>query len=39
MYRHHWDKHEPRMFASAKELTDQQLARWDLERDLVAVSP
>ncbi|ORY69448.1 hypothetical protein BCR35DRAFT_308038 [Leucosporidium creatinivorum] len=35
--RHHWDKHEPRMFASAKDLSDQQLAEWDLEKDLVAI--
>jgi hypothetical protein len=35
--RRHWDKHEPRMFARVKHLSDEELTGWDLERDLVAV--
>lgn len=35
--RHHWDKHEPRMFARVKDVSDEVLTGWDLRRDLVAV--
>lgn len=35
--RHHWNKHEPRMFDRVKHLSDDVLTGWDLERDLVTV--
>ena len=33
--RHHWDKHEPKMWARAAGLTDEQLVDFTIERDLV----
>ncbi|KAA1476026.1 hypothetical protein DENSPDRAFT_842905 [Dentipellis sp. KUC8613] len=35
--RHDWDKHEPRMWARASGLSDDELAGFHLERDLVLV--
>ncbi|KAM0756685.1 hypothetical protein T439DRAFT_321370, partial [Meredithblackwellia eburnea MCA 4105] len=35
--RHHWDKHEPRMFSRAKGVSDHDLVNWDLSKDLVAI--
>ncbi|GAA6003599.1 hypothetical protein JCM10207_003500 [Rhodosporidiobolus poonsookiae] len=35
--RHHWDKHEPRMFAPAKDIADEELTSWRLEEDLVEI--
>ncbi len=35
--RHHWDKHEPKMFDRVKGVSDEELTGWDLGRDLVAV--
>ncbi|KAF8308198.1 hypothetical protein DL93DRAFT_2087204 [Clavulina sp. PMI_390] len=35
--RHDWDKHEPRMWARAKGLSDSELTSFDVERDLVEV--
>jgi len=32
-----WDKHEPKMWARAAGLTDEQLCTFDLARDLVLV--
>lgn len=36
--RRHWDEHEPKMFAQAVHLSDNDLAGWKVERDLVSVS-
>ncbi|GAA5841035.1 hypothetical protein JCM11251_006790 [Rhodosporidiobolus azoricus] len=33
----HWDKHEPRMFSRAKNITDEELTSWDLANDLEEV--
>ncbi|EJD52384.1 hypothetical protein AURDEDRAFT_111112 [Auricularia subglabra TFB-10046 SS5] len=35
--RRDWDKHEPRMWAAAKDLTDEQLVDFDVSKDLVLV--
>lgn len=35
--RHHWDKHEPKMWARAAGLSDAELVDFSLERDLVEV--
>ncbi|KAK0558620.1 hypothetical protein OC844_005017 [Tilletia horrida] len=35
--RHDWDKHEPRMWAPAKDLSDEQLSDWSTEKDLVGI--
>ncbi|KAF9263341.1 hypothetical protein L218DRAFT_973148 [Marasmius fiardii PR-910] len=35
--RRDWDKHEPRMWSRAQDLTDQQLVDFELEKDLVLV--
>ncbi|KAF8200695.1 hypothetical protein BJ912DRAFT_921327 [Pholiota molesta] len=35
--RHHWDKHEPRMWARAQGLTDAELVHFTIENDLVEV--
>ena len=36
--RKHWDLHEPKMWARAKELSDEQLSDFTIEQDLVEVS-
>jgi hypothetical protein len=36
--RHDWNKHEPRMWARTAHLSDDQLAGFHLEKDLVLVS-
>ncbi|TDL26233.1 hypothetical protein BD410DRAFT_742792 [Rickenella mellea] len=33
--RHDWDKHEPRMWARAANLSDHELVAFDLKKDLV----
>jgi hypothetical protein len=33
--RHHWDKHEPKMWSRATGLTDAQLVDFTIEDDLV----
>ncbi|EKM54486.1 uncharacterized protein PHACADRAFT_258363 [Phanerochaete carnosa HHB-10118-sp] len=35
--RHHWNKHEPKMWARAAGLTDEQLVHFTIESDLVEV--
>jgi hypothetical protein len=35
--RHHWDKHEPRMWSRVANLSDQDLAHLTIEKDLVLV--
>ncbi|PLW23512.1 hypothetical protein PCANC_07282 [Puccinia coronata f. sp. avenae] len=35
--RHHWDKHEPRMFARAQSISDQDLCRFNIKEDLVLI--
>lgn len=35
--RHHWNKHEPRMWQRASGLTDEQLLEFSLATDLVLV--
>ncbi|KAF8904490.1 hypothetical protein CPB84DRAFT_1773206 [Gymnopilus junonius] len=35
--RHHWDKHEPRMYERAAGLSDQELTNFVIENDLVEV--
>ena len=35
--RHDWDKHEPKMWIRARDLSNEQLVDFDLERDLVTV--
>ncbi|KAI0032233.1 hypothetical protein K488DRAFT_86035 [Vararia minispora EC-137] len=35
--RHHWDKHEPKMWSRAQGLTDHQLTNFTVENDLVEV--
>ncbi|KAH0827540.1 hypothetical protein J3R83DRAFT_4261, partial [Lanmaoa asiatica] len=35
--RHHWDKHEPRMWSRATGLSDAELTRFSIEEDLVRV--
>lgn len=35
--RHHWDKHEPRMWARAQGLPDAELVAFTIENDLVEV--
>ncbi|KAL9935738.1 hypothetical protein V8E36_005315 [Tilletia maclaganii] len=35
--RNDWDKHEPRMWAAVKDLSDEQLSSWSTERDLVGI--
>ncbi|KAI5832126.1 hypothetical protein K523DRAFT_361866 [Schizophyllum commune Tattone D] len=36
--RHHWDKHEPRMWSRAKGVSDSDLVNFNLKDDLVLVS-
>ena len=36
-WRHHWDRHEPKMWARAAGLTDHQLVDFTIENDLVEV--
>jgi len=36
--RKHWDKHEPRMWRRAADLTDDQLVAFTIEDDLVEAS-
>ncbi|CAD6978648.1 unnamed protein product [Tilletia controversa] len=35
--RHDWDKHEPRMWAGAEGLSDEQLTAFSAEKDLVGI--
>ena len=35
--RHHWNKHEPRMFERVAGLSDHQLAAFEISKDLVEV--
>ncbi|CAL1707621.1 unnamed protein product [Somion occarium] len=35
--RHHWDKHEPKMWSRADGLSDHDLVHFDLEKDLVEI--
>ncbi|KAF9482129.1 hypothetical protein BDN70DRAFT_904877 [Pholiota conissans] len=35
--RHHWDKHEPRMWERAQGLTDDELVSFTIEKDLIEV--
>ncbi|GAA5852308.1 hypothetical protein JCM8547_006731 [Rhodosporidiobolus lusitaniae] len=35
--RHHWDQHEPKMFVRAKDVSDEELTSWELEKDLEQV--
>ncbi|PPR05808.1 hypothetical protein CVT26_010088 [Gymnopilus dilepis] len=35
--RHHWDKHEPRMYERAKGLSDHELTNFTIENDLVEI--
>lgn len=35
--RHHWDKHEPKMWSRAAGLTDHALTDFTIEKDLVLV--
>lgn len=35
--RHHWNKHEPRMWSRATELSDHELTAFSIESDLVLV--
>lgn len=35
--RHHWDKHEPKMWSRAAELSDAQVTQFTIEQDLVQV--
>jgi len=37
--RHHWDKHEPRMWSRAARLLDAELVAFDVKEDLVEVCP
>jgi len=37
--RHHWDKHEPRMWRRASGLEDKDLVSFEIEQDLVEVKP
>lgn len=36
--RHHWDKHERRMWSRAARLSDHELTSFDIEHDLVEVT-
>jgi len=36
--RHHWDKHEPRMWRRASNLEDKDLVSFKIEEDLVEVT-
>ena len=36
--RRHWNVHEPRMWSRASQLSDQELKRFSLDKDLVLVS-
>ncbi|KAI0092928.1 hypothetical protein BDY19DRAFT_920937 [Irpex rosettiformis] len=36
--RHHWDKHEPKMWSRAVGLSDHELTAFTIEQDLVEVS-
>jgi len=36
--RHHWDKHEPRMWSRAARFSDHELTSFSLSEDLVLVS-
>ncbi|KAI0051914.1 hypothetical protein FA95DRAFT_1484390, partial [Auriscalpium vulgare] len=36
--RHHWNKHEPRMWSRAHGLSDEQVVGFTLDKDLVEVS-
>ncbi|KAF8497640.1 hypothetical protein JB92DRAFT_2745419, partial [Gautieria morchelliformis] len=35
--RHHWDKHEPKMWSRASSLSDHDLVNFDLANDLLQV--
>lgn len=35
--RHHWDKHEPKMWSRAAGLSDADLVKFTIEKDLVQV--
>ncbi|KAF9010507.1 hypothetical protein BDQ17DRAFT_1322351 [Cyathus striatus] len=35
--RHHWDKHEPKMWSRAKGISDTELINFNIEDDLVEV--
>jgi len=35
--RHHWDKHEPRMWSRAAHLSDHELTSFNIENDLVEI--
>ena len=35
--RHHWDKHEPKMWSRAAGLSDHELIDFTIEKDLVEV--
>ena len=35
--RHHWDKHEPKMWARASGLSDNELVDFSIQKDLVQV--
>lgn len=36
--RRDWDKHEPRMWSRASQLSDRELTKFNLDEDLVLVS-
>lgn len=36
--RHHWDKHEPKMWSRAAGLSDHELTSFKIEEDLVLVN-
>ncbi|KAG0147308.1 hypothetical protein CROQUDRAFT_722340 [Cronartium quercuum f. sp. fusiforme G11] len=35
--RHHWDKHEPRMFSETQGISDHDLANFNVRKDLVLI--
>ena len=35
--RHHWDKHEPKMWSRAAGISDHDLVDFDFEKDLVEI--
>ncbi|KAG6903079.1 hypothetical protein C0995_006266 [Termitomyces sp. Mi166 len=35
--RHHWDKHEPRMWSRASDISDDDLVNFDVNVDLVKI--
>jgi hypothetical protein len=36
--RHHWNKHEPKMWIRAHGISDHELTNFTIEQDLVTVS-